>query len=165
MAKHYYLVIYVHLPRTNPNIYGKDNLFSPSIWLVELAVTDPAAVFAMVAQAAFHRSALMSKSQNIEKQKEAVTQATAFLSESLRLLQMKFENTKEALSNVSIFITAMLASSMGIVADKAQLETHYKGMMRMVELRGGIDALPRIVAHQVSRLVSTLRRLLDISQL
>lgn len=90
----------------------------------------------------------------MEERKKAVMQATFFLSETLRLLQEKFNDVKSALSNVSIFITSMLATSMGIVADKDQLEAHCRGLMRMVELRGGIDTLPRIIAHHVSRSVS-----------
>lgn len=111
-------------------------------------------MYAMVAQGAYHRSVLISRADNKEEHKNAVMQATIFLSEAMRLLQEKFDDAKSALSNVSIFITAMLASSMGIVGDRDQLEAHCRGMTRMVELRGGIDTLPRIIAHQVSRLVS-----------
>lgn len=146
--------VHVHLPTSSPEIYGEGNLLSPTIYLVDLAVTDPAAVYAMVVQAAYHRAALIARTKNIEQQKRTVMQATFFLSEALRLLQEKLDDARSALSNVAIFITAMLASSMGILADKNQLKAHYHGMMRMVELRGGIDTLPRIVASQVSRIDS-----------
>ena len=39
--------------------------------------------------------------------------------------------------------------------DLTQRVAHHDGLVKMIELRGGINVLPRVLAHQNSRLVFT----------
>lgn len=65
------------------------------------------------------------------------------------------QDPQEAVSDVSILTVGLLNVVASFDKDPERaLSAHHKGMVKLVELRGGIDSLPRDLAHQVSRVDS-----------
>ena len=106
------------------------------------------------AMALSHLSILKLKSSSslaVQEAGDMVDEAFVHIFEAVRLLNKKFEDPKEALSSTTLYGVALMATCAAHLGNKVHLETHSKGMIRMIELRGGIDTLPRKVANQLSR--------------
>ena len=75
--------------------------------------TDKSALNAMLSLGAYYRLLLMNKRLNLDEDSNNVLVKEAFfyLFEAMRLLQEKFDNAKEVLSNVSVFIAASLTTT------------------------------------------------------
>ena len=148
------LVVYVHAPTTNPYIYPSNNLrsYTTTRWL-PLIVSDPAALHSVVAFATLHSLFLASKTKVAVRDKsERLSQALQHLHRALLLLQERVQDPQEALSNTSIFLACCLTVTSALQHDPENSQAaHHRGLVRMVELRGGINTLPRDIAHQVSR--------------
>lgn len=72
-------------------------------------------MYAIVAQASVHRLMLHAKSPNLDRtagsaKLNETNEANFYLFKTLRLLQQKFDDPKETLSNASIFVVAVLAA-------------------------------------------------------
>jgi hypothetical protein len=104
----------VHEKNVNPRIYGKANLDVGALsYFLNLVTTDPLVLYTLLSLGACHRLLCMNKKVNLDEDSDntLVKEALFYLFEAMRLLQEKFDNTKEALSSVSIFIAAMLATT------------------------------------------------------
>jgi hypothetical protein len=49
------------------------------------------------------------------------------------------------------------SASQESTGDEKQCSATYKGLLKMIELRGGLDMLPRPIAYQISRSVHIYR--------
>ncbi|KAH7333478.1 hypothetical protein BKA65DRAFT_480018 [Rhexocercosporidium sp. MPI-PUGE-AT-0058] len=154
MHEMFHHFLHVQMPTTNPAIYNNRKVQPLHLYNTRLLLTDPAAIYCIVAMSKIHHSILMAKAKNMDMSTQGLAQANTFLFEGIRLLQPKIHDAQESVSDVTVFVTSSLATAVGILADKAALAAHHKGMIRMVELRGGIDTLPRSIAHHVSRIDS-----------
>jgi hypothetical protein len=72
-------------------------------------------LYGIVAQASVHRLMLHAKSPNLDRtagsaKLNETNEANFYLFKTLRLLQQKFDDPKETLSNASIFVVAVLTS-------------------------------------------------------
>jgi hypothetical protein len=107
-------VHYVHGPTTNPQIYSKATTLPWAFW-IEIAKTDAAALYAVVAQASVHRLMLQGKSLNLDDTGRSgklspENEANFYLFKTMRLLQKKFDDSQGTLSNASVFVAAALTA-------------------------------------------------------
>jgi hypothetical protein len=84
----------------------------PLYYWIQLVMGDAAALFAMVAAGAFHRFLLYNQTMSLDNDTndKQIKEALFFLFEAMRHLQKRFDKASEALSNVSIFVTAVLTT-------------------------------------------------------
>jgi hypothetical protein len=102
---------------TNPLIYTENTgtVFPWTAWM-ELACSDVAALYGLAAQGAIHLLLLRNKALNLDipgnrSELGPNNEANFYLFKAMELLHKKFEDTKEALSNTTIFIVALLTAS------------------------------------------------------
>jgi hypothetical protein len=129
-------VINVHGPMTNPRIYSSMNgIVLPWAFWLDIARSDAAALYAVVAQASVHILMLRNKSPNLDgngvsgKLNEA-NAANYYLFKTMRLLQNKIDDPKETLSNATVFVTAVLTACVVSI-----LENIIKPNLSIVSLR------------------------------
>ena len=109
--------IFVQLPSTEPFIYGKNNIHTPTtLTFVPMAMANEASMHALLAMAGYHRLLLRDKRANLAdyKDKDDMQQggreASYHLFEAFRLLHKIFADPKYALSDASIRTTMVLTA-------------------------------------------------------
>ncbi|KAE9381158.1 hypothetical protein N431DRAFT_490595 [Stipitochalara longipes BDJ] len=150
--------IFYHALKTNPPIYHKEGLPALlSLLSISLALGEAACIHAMVALSLYQvalirfRASVSSDWGTRREIEETRNAASHHVMEAVRLLNKKFENPKESLSITSLISAAMLGSCTSFSGDKDHFFAHHNGILKMVEIRGGIDTIPRGLAHQISR--------------
>jgi hypothetical protein len=127
------------------------------VYMLSLMMEDEASIHALLSFSGYNLLNKRQKSLGLPKGVQDsrlrlwTSEASTHLFEAVRLMNKKFEDAKETLSTTSIMTTVVLAGCTAFIGDAAQLMSHHDGHVRMVELRGGIDTLPRFLAHGVSR--------------
>ncbi|KAE9369254.1 hypothetical protein N431DRAFT_345384 [Stipitochalara longipes BDJ] len=155
--------IHLVIVPTSPPIYQGDGFRDlMNVIQIPLALSDPVCVRAVVAIAASHLSTIKSKSlspfdwKGREEVKKGTDDALYHMSEGVRLLNERFEDPEQALTVGSLFGAALLGMCPFYLEDSGLLETHHQGMLKMIELRGGINSLPRNLAGQLIRVSSNM---------
>lgn len=109
-------VLHIHGPTTNPRIYGNGNAtLRPWSYWIDIARNDATALYALVTQASVHRLMLQSQALNLDGsagsgQLRPANEANFYLFKTMRLLQNKFDNAAETLSNESVFAATVLTA-------------------------------------------------------
>ena len=109
--------LFTRFPDIHPLIYGKGNLQNPEgLRVLPLTTSDEASIHALIAVSGYNQLSLKERHLhhecNVEKDnlQLRVLEASFHVSEAVRLLNLRFENAKEALSVASIWCVAYLAS-------------------------------------------------------
>ncbi|PMD42743.1 hypothetical protein L207DRAFT_581395 [Hyaloscypha variabilis F] len=160
LIHHYiHLVIYP----TNAPIYQGDGFRDlMNVAQISLALSDPVCMRAVMAIAASQLSTIKSNAlapyhwKGREEAKQLIDDAVYHMSEGVRLLNERFEDPKQSLTVASVFGAALLGLCPFYLGDISLAEAHHEGMLKMIELRGGINALPRYLASQMIRLSSNM---------
>lgn len=102
--------IFIHIPHTNPRIYGKMNQYIPQYFFIQHTGTDPAVSYCMVALGAYNQAAHLKSAKCFQASEDMTRQATFYLFKAMQLLQAKLDDPKESLSCESILIAALLTT-------------------------------------------------------
>ncbi|KIW15317.1 hypothetical protein PV08_05362 [Exophiala spinifera] len=170
LLNHYLEIV---APVLNPPLYGTTNKSVAAFTLIDILrgmVNDEGCMHAIVADAAWEISARRLKNNELEEAARSQREAGFHFFEAVKFLQRRLENSKEALSCSTIVTSCHLAGvavgyTLGAFAyqdvdgeripqtkgGKEQFAAHHNGIIRMVQMRGGIDTLPRQAAYHVSK--------------
>ena len=140
-----------------PRIYGKSLRMSLSIYRPEYYLCDEANVLAWCAMGGYHKSsqmmALASSKTSTMKHLIRLQQeeASQYMHRSMRIINRRFQQSKEILSSSTVIAVSTLVICAALSDEPEACKTHHNGLIKLVELRGGIDTFSRPDAFHLSR--------------
>ncbi|KAF5647938.1 tachykinin family [Fusarium sp. NRRL 52700] len=129
-----------------------DGAFSPmrDVWL-PLDLSNTASFNALMALSAAHLSRMQGFSQS--------EVALEFKSEAVRIVQLWMQDPGRAVSDDVLAAIVRLLTYERYWGTEAEWIIHHKGLMNLVEARGGIAALSKLSIHPILKQESDLRKL------
>jgi hypothetical protein len=159
---HVHTVLFQYVPSILPQIHGKHN-HSVTTTRREFsgAIEDEAYLHAVCAVMASHQVRSLqelhaSGSTHLSDHISLyIEEATLHLRLAIRLINHRMQDIKQSLSVLTIAAVARLAVAVAFVAGIDAHKAHQEGLLRLIELRGGINTFPRQEAHELSRIESS----------
>ncbi|KAK5055420.1 hypothetical protein LTR84_013170 [Exophiala bonariae] len=157
----YLLSTYFQL--TMPSIYGRGSQSgSIGAWRhgLRLCLSDQANLQVWCSISAYHKAAQMmslpssraSSMRHVIRQQQE--EASQHLHNSMRLLNRHFQENKGAPSLSSVLAVSSLIIATALSGAVDAMQTHHDGLVKMIEMRGGVETFPRIEAIGLSRIDS-----------
>lgn len=83
-------------------------------------------------------------------------QASRHMHSSMRMINLRFQQNKEVLSSNTIMAVAILVIVASFSGESHACRAHHDGLIKLIELRGGIDTFHRVDSLHLSRYVFSI---------
>jgi hypothetical protein len=123
---------------------------------------DEPSILGWCSMAAYHKSFQMMSlpSSRTSAMKHLIhlqrEEASLYMYKSMRMINRKFQQNKECLKGTTVTAVATLVICAAFSAEPDACKTHHDGLVKLIELRGGIDTIHRPQAHHCSRYASKI---------
>lgn len=84
----------------------------------------------------------------IELQRE---EASQYMHNAMRMINLRFQQNKDILSSSTVAAVATLVVCAALSGEPDACKTHHDGLIKLIELRGGIDTFHRSQSLHLSR--------------
>jgi hypothetical protein len=78
-------------------------------------------------------------------------QASQYMHNAMRMVNRRFQQNKDILSSPTVMAVATLVICAAFSGEPDACKTHHDGLVKLIELRGGIDTFPRSQSLHLSR--------------
>jgi hypothetical protein len=140
-----------------PNIYGKAAWMTLTVGGLAKDLYDEPNLHGWCSIAGYHKSFQMISlaSSRTSTMKHVIhlqqEEASQYMHNAMRMINRRFQQNKETLSSTTVMAVATLVTCAAFSGEPNACKTHYDGLVKLIELRGGIDAFYRSQALHLSR--------------
>ena len=116
-------------------------------------------LYGWCSMAAYHKAFQMMSlpSSNNLTMKQVIyleqEQGSQYMHTSMRIINQRFQRNKEVLSSNTIMAVATLVIAASFSGESDACKAHHEGLVKLIELRGGIDTFHRVDSLHLSRYV------------
>lgn len=145
------------LDSTLPCLYGESAPFTAGLSRLENCLRDKANLHAWCSMAGYHQSFQLMSLENsmsthmqqlIRLQRE---EAFRHMHCATRIINTSFQQSKDILSSTTVTAVSILVVCAAFSDELEACKTHHKGLLMLINLRGGINIFTRADAALLSR--------------
>lgn len=78
-------------------------------------------------------------------------EASQYMHSSMRMINRRFQEDKGVPSSITVIAVATLVTCAALSGVTDAMKTHHEGLIKLIEMRGGVDSFPRVQALNLSR--------------